>query len=317
MKLKDLYELIVKKGIENDPRLKDSVNKTLDKANLEYGKLSDKDKKKFDVDTLTNPYADTRILFGDLKKDIKSILIGIDIEIGELLLADRLNEKKKRIDLVMAHHPEGRALAGLYQVMHIQTEILNKVGVSINAAEGLMKERISEVERGLSPVNHSRPVDAAKLLGIPYMCCHTASDNCVATYLTKLMYKKKPERVEDLMDILDDIPEYRIAKQEKAGPKIIKGDKNSRVGKILVDMTGGTEGSRDVFEKLSAAGVGTLICMHLSENHLKKAKREFMNIVVAGHISSDNLGLNILLDEVEKKGKIEIIPCSGFRRVKR
>jgi hypothetical protein len=39
-------------------------------------------------------------------------------------------------------------------------------------------------------------------------------------------------------------------------------------------------------------------------------------VVIAGHISSDSLGVNLFLDELEKRG-IEIIPCSGLIRVSR
>ena len=192
MKLKELYELIIKKGIEFDPRGRQAVKKALDKSRQEYRKLSKKDKKEFDTEQFVNPYSDTRILYGDPNKEIKKIILGIDMEVGELLLADRLNEKRERIDLVMAHHPEGRALAGLYQVMHIQTDLLNKAGISIKAAESLMKERIDEVERAILPANHARSVDVARLLNMPFMCCHTPADNCVTTYLTKLMEKRKP-----------------------------------------------------------------------------------------------------------------------------
>jgi hypothetical protein len=37
---------------------------------------------------------------------------------------------------------------------------------------------------------------------------------------------------------------------------------------------------------------------------------------VAGHISSDSLGMNIFLDELEKRG-IEIIPLGGLTRFSR
>lgn len=317
MKLKELYETIVKKGMEFDPRGQETVKKELEKANRDYKKLGEKEKKEFDVEGLTNPYPDSRILYGDPETEVKNILAGIDMEVGELLLADRLNEKNKKIDLVMAHHPEGRALAGLYQVMHIQTDILNKLGVSINVAEGLMGERIKEVERALLPANHLRSIDAARLLDIPFMCCHTPADNCVTTYLTELMKKKAPEFVGDVVDILKEIPEYAEATREKAGPRIIKGEKGSRAGKVFIDMTGGTEGSKDIFEKLSQAGVGTLVCMHLSEHHFEKAKKEHINIIIAGHIASDTLGLNLMLDEIEKKVKLNVTPCSGFKRTKR
>jgi len=39
-------------------------------------------------------------------------------------------------------------------------------------------------------------------------------------------------------------------------------------------------------------------------------------VVIAGHISSDSLGVNQFLDELEKRS-IEIIPCSGLIRVSR
>jgi hypothetical protein len=42
-----------------------------------------------------------------------------------------------------------------------------------------------------------------------------------------------------------------------------------------------------------------------------------MNVEIAGHISSDNLGVNLMLDEVQKKGRLKIVACSGFRRFER
>ena len=98
---------------------------------------------------------------------------------------------------------------------------------------------------------------------------------------------------------------------------MILGEPARRAGRIFVDMTGGTEGSKDIFKKLSEAGVSTIVCMHLSEEHFKKAQEEHMNVVVAGHIASDNVGLNMILDELEKKAKFKILACSGFRRFAR
>jgi hypothetical protein len=40
-------------------------------------------------------------------------------------------------------------------------------------------------------------------------------------------------------------------------------------------------------------------------------------VVIAGHISSDTLGLNLLLDRIEKEEKLETICCSGFYRIRR
>ncbi len=318
MKLAKLYEQIIKTGIENDPRDKKSVLSSLSKSKEDYKQLKDKEKEFFDKDTLFNPYADTRILFGDKNKEIKTIFVGIDVGGEELLLIDRLNQKrKKKIDLGLSHHPWGSALASIFEVMPMQAEILAQAGVSISLAESLTLERAEEVRRRFMPVNNMRAVDTARLLNIAFLCMHTAADNCVATYLQKILEKKKPQKLQDIIDLLNQIPEYKYATINKNGPKIIYGRPNSKTGKILVDMTGGTEGSKDIFSKLADQGVSTLICMHLSEEHFKNVKKARINVIIAGHISSDSVGINIQLDKLQKKGNLEIICGGGFKRFKR
>lgn len=317
MLLKKIYETIVAKGLEADPRGKKEVIKSLDRKKKSYKDMKKEEKEFFDVQSLTNPYADTRILHGTGEEDIREALVGIDMETAELLLADRLSSKGQKIDLVIAHHPEGRAYANFYEVMHMQADILNKFGVPINVAENLLDERIKEVERKLSPVNHARAVDVARLLDIPFLCVHTPADNMVASYLQRTFNKRKPYTLEDIIKILKEIPEYREAAKNNAGPKILLGLKERKAGKIFVDMTGGTEGSKDVFESLVNSGVNTIVGMHFSEDHRKEAEKHHVNVVIAGHISSDNLGMNLMLDEIQKKGSLKVLSCSGFRRFSR
>lgn len=317
MLLKKIYETIVAKGREADPRGKKEVIKSLDRKKKSYKDMKKEEKEFFDVQSLTNPYADTRILHGTGEEDIRAALVGIDMETAELLLADRLSSKGQKIDLVIAHHPEGRAYANFYEVMHMQADILNKFGVPINVAENLLDERIKEVERKLSPVNHARAVDVARLLDIPFLCVHTPADNMVVSYLQRTFNKRKPYTLEDIIKILKEIPEYREAAKNNAGPKILLGLKERKAGKIFVDMTGGTEGSKDVFESLVNSGVNTIVGMHFSEDHRKEAEKHHVNVVIAGHISSDNLGMNLMLDEIQKKGSLKVLSCSGFRRFSR
>ena len=290
MKLSYLYNQAVKFGAERDPR----INKKKIKS-----------------------YPDTAILCGDPDKEIKKILVGIDIEVAELLLADRIRARGG-LDLVLSHHPEGRAYAALHEVMQLQIALLKKAGVSVTIAEELLEERMREVQRKILPQNHTRPVDAARLLGLSFMCIHTPADNHAFWFIQQLMDRKKPKKVQDIVDILMGIPEYQQAAEGLTGPRIILGSPKRAVGKILVEMTGGTEGSKDVFDKLYKAGVRTLISMHLSEEHFSKVKDANLNAVIAGHISSDTLGLNLLLDRIEQAGeKFQIINCSGFNRIRR
>lgn len=319
MKLRQLYEKAILIGIDNDPRGKDIVQKDLDRRKREFESLKDKEKESFDEESLTNPYSDSRILNGSGEEEIKNVLVGIDIEVGEVLLASWLREKGTSIDLVISHHPEGKAYANLYDVMYIQADILHRFGIPISVAEDLMESRIREVERRLMPVNHTRAVDAARLLGIPFLCLHTPADNMVATYLQTIFDGKKPYTIDDVMDILREISEYKKAAEFGAGPKILIGSKSRKAGKIFVDMTGGTEGSKDIFESMSQSGINTIVAMHLSEEHKKEAEKNHINVVIAGHISSDNLGLNLLLDEIFKRSgeEFKILECSGFRRFSR
>ena len=317
MKLGDIYKNAVDIGMKMDLRGRDKVKKEILRAKKEYDGLSAKNKEFYDKERLVHPYSDTRILFGKKETEVKTMLVGIDIEVGEVLLADKLREKGQKVDLLLSHHPEGMALAGFFNVMYMQIDILNRIGVPVNIAESLMTERIEEVERKVLPSNHMRSVDAAQYFNLAFMTCHTPADNCVANYLQGLIDKKKPDTLGEIIDILMTIPEYREAAKQNAPPKIIRGTASNKAGKIFVDMTGGTEGSKNIFSRLSQAGVSTLVAMHLSEEHFKKAKEERMNVIIAGHIASDNVGLNILLDSLEKKGKFKILPCSGFRRFSR
>ena len=265
-------------------------------------------------------FPDSAILFGNPNLVVNKIMVGIDIEVAELLLADRIRQKEG-LDLVVGHHPEGKSYVGLHEVMRLQVDLLKKAGVAYKTAVRLLEERMFEVERRVLPQNHTRPVDAARLLNMPFMNLHTPADNHVYSFLDNLFKSKstKPRLVSDIVKILKTIPEYQIAEKFNTGPRIILGNSKRPVGKILLEMTGGTEGSKDVFGKLYKAGVRTLVSMHLSEEHLKKVKDANLNVVIAGHISSDTLGINLLLDNIEKSAKqqFQVIACSGFTRIRR
>lgn len=317
MKLGVLFERALAEGQKNDPRGQSLIRREVKALREAYAAMSERRKKSFDRERLDNPYADTRILFGPPSTEVKSLMAGIDIDVGEIVLADRLKERGKNIDLVLSHHPVGRAYAGFYNVMHMQADILSRFGVPINIAESLLEDRIREVEHRVMPVNHTRTVDAARLVNMPLACIHTPADNCATTHLQRLFDKKKPELLGDIIDLIEEIPEYRTAAENNAPPRILSGKEGRRTGRIFVDMTGGTEGSVKILEKLANAGVGTLVGMHLSEKHLEEAKKHNLNVVIAGHISSDTLGLNLLLDAICAKERIEVIACSGFTRVER
>lgn len=313
--IKQIYNLAIELGIKNDLRGQLMVRRNLQRVKKQYDELSPSKKAEFDRERLNNPFADTRF-FGNPDKKIKRILVGIDIEVAELLLAKELSKQGKPFDLILSHHPLGPALAGLHEVMDLQVELLALYGVPINIAESLTHIRMSEVARGLSPVNHNRVIDAAKLLGMDLMCVHTPADNLVANFLNKEIKKNagKFEIVGDLVEFLKKIPEYKTAIGYKAGPRLFSGKESNYTGKIaLTEITGGTEGSKELYQHIAQAGIGTIIGMHMKEESREEAEKAHLNILIAGHMSSDSIGMNLFLDELVKRG-IEVIPCSGLIR---
>lgn len=316
MKLREIYELAIKLGTEVDPRGPEGISRYFEDAKKELEGLKGLEKDAFDREKLVNPFADTRILNGDPDLEVRNIIAGIDVEGPELILVDRLREKGMEIDLAVGHHPEGRALVGLYEVMKIQPDVWADAGLSPSVGDRIITDRMSEVRRSLLPANHQRPIDTARLLGIPFMCVHTPADNLVTAYLMEKVAKNKPLLIGDVIEMLLEEPEYRASAMRGVPPMVLVGDKKSRAGRVIVDMTGGTQGPAKSIGYLVRAGVGTVVAMHMSDKLKETAEKENLNVIIAGHMASDSIGLNRFLDQVEKNG-VTCKAFSGFERVSR
>jgi len=316
MKLQEIYRACVEAGMEADPRSEAELRRVMAKSARAYDKLDEVDRPYFDTERLTNPYADTRIAAGDPDLEVRGLITGVDMETAEVLLADRLREKGAPIDLIFAHHPEGPGFVRLDEVMYMQADLWAAQGVGLGAADSLISKRASEIRRHFMPYNHYRAVQSAELMGFAVMSCHTPADNSVQRFVQGFIDDAAFEALEDIVRGLRTIPEYDHAARKGYGPELVLGDASHRPGRIVVDMTGGTEGPTDALDRLSAAGVDTLVGMHYGEEHRKRAEELHMNLVIAGHISSDTLGMNLILDRIESRG-VEVHCTSGIVRVRR
>src|SRR3989339_918421 len=316
MDIRQIFSLAVDLGIGADPRGRAGVKEYLTRVKKDYEELKPKDKSYFNLELLANPYPDSHIHCGNEKQVVHRVLAGIDIGASEIIVASQLGERGRAVDLVIAHHQVGYGLASLHAVMDLQIEMFTQAGLPIHVAEKIMEERIKEVGRSVHPVNHDRVVDIARLLKVNFMNAHTLTDNLVNDFLHKFLHKRQPKTVGDLVDVLLEIPEYQEARKRGAGPTIIAGSPRSCLGRYLVEMTGGTNPSDKIYKELSAHGVSTIIGMHMKDGARDRANEHFLNVVIAGHMASDSLGMNLFLDVLEKRG-IEVLPCSGLIRIKR
>jgi len=312
MKVKEIFELALKMGKDADPRDNKVVEDQLKRLQKGFDKLSDKKKNLHPKEQLKNPYPDSSIHNVDSGKEVKKVFAAIDVTEGTMLLAKELGA-----DLVLTHHPIGKSLALLGEVMGLQVNVYGRYGIPVNVIEGLTKKKTKEVKRGVHAVNHYLAVDAAKLANVNLINVHTPTDNLIYDFFHKLVKEKKPEYVKDVLKMLLEIPEYQEAARRGSRPCLFAGSPGNYCGKVIpTEITGGTNGAEKIYSYLTNAGIGTVISMHQSEKHRKEAEKAFVNVVIASHIASDSLGMNLFIDELEKKG-IEIIPGGGFIRVSR
>jgi len=316
MKLGEIYRMIVELGIQADPRGKEKVDKVLEQSKQKLDKLKGKKKELADKDVTWNPYTDCRLLYGAEDREIGSILAGIDITPGEIALAELMERKGKKVDLVFAHHPHGIGTSNLDFVMKLQPEQWASFGVPIAQAESAMAPRLKEVHLATKPSNHTQTIDAAKLIDMPFLCAHTPADSMGYQFLSAYLKDKNPDTLGDLVEALLDVPEYQEAERVGAGPEIIVGSESGSVGEKFVFFTGGTSPGPKAIKVLARAGISTIITMHMAENLKKECEEEGLYVVIAGHDSSDSIGMNLILDELEKKN-ITTFACSGLFRYKR
>jgi len=239
--------------------------------------------------------------------EVKRILVGVDIDSGDLMLAKSLG-----YDLVLAHHPAGdNARINGMQVMTRQIEIMTKAGVPINKAQKALAER----QRGLIVSAHgnnwSKVTGAARALGLPFMNvhlpCDILSENRVQEVLDSVVQPKST--VQDLVDAIMTIPEYQNALTK---PLIRVGSGSDYCGKPLVIMAGGTNGGAQVAKAYFDAGIGTLVSMHVPDDVVKAVKEQNIgNWIVAGHMASDSIGINLLIAKLEQRG-CEVTRLNGI-----
>ena len=247
----------------------------------------------------------------DNGKEVKKLLAGIDMDVSMLLLAKQLG-----FDAVVQHHPNGimsPAIGELFGRDHMKK--LMECGVPINEAQKLAYANNQKRHTARHTRNITQMRDAAKLLDISNMAYHTPPDmlaeRTVQARMNELMERNPRCTVQDVIDELLTMREYQEG-LEGQGPEVWVGSKNSFAGKIYVEMYGVGAPSLEEYKACADAGIGTFVTMHATPEVIK-GMQEYgkANLIVAGHMASDSLGFNQILDAWEAKGG-EIVRISGI-----
>jgi len=240
--------------------------------------------------------------------NIRKILFGIDAGVPELLLAKQLG-----YDAVIAHHPVGGTAAiNFHQVFKRHIQQMVAAGVPVEEAEKTVKKKLEQLEVEAHTRNYAHAVDVAKLLQMPYMNVHTPLDEVGRKIMSAQINSriKKDSKLQEVVSALKELPEFKNAVTKIM---IRLGKPENPAGKVVVSHGAGTNGGYEIAKTYFKHGVGTIIYIHISAGDLEKLTADGVgNLIVAGHIASDSVGINPFIKELVKRNisvtSIGVIP---------
>ncbi|MCC6444182.1 MAG: hypothetical protein IT210_12105 [Armatimonadetes bacterium] len=313
MTIKELYEFSIEKGMELDPRGPEELTHHLKEVLEAYEGLDEMGKRLFDTERLHNPFGDTRIVTGSEDTQVRRLVCGIDITGSEILMADRLRDLGRPVDLVLAHHttPIGGGLGSRYDTIWPQVRMLTDFGVPRHRAEKLIRANAEGPQRSAN----YQANQVAEALGMPLMTIHSPADVYLLQEGWQILREDHPETVGDLIDICNAWPEVQWSIERGLGTEAAVGSRHDPLGQVYPCLYGGWNPTPEVVEALCQAGCGTLWVVATSEDLNHIARTNHMNIVVIPHGPADARGLNGLLDDAMKRfGSFDIVPCSNYNR---
>jgi hypothetical protein len=245
--------------------------------------------------------------------EVRRVFAGIDVDVGELLLARQLGA-----DGVIAHHPIGsKARLGIAQVIDGHEAQMTAVGIPAMLAHEMMLVRQQPVAHALHTANYDRVIDAARSLKLPLMNVHLAADIIGRQFFIDFVGRAvngQATTVGALLAELKTVPEMEASLVQ---PELWLGKPENQVGRWLVQMAAGTNGGAAIYRTYYEHGIDTILAMHIDDRDLRELQqqqRPEANLVITGHMPSDSIGMNRVLDAIEAQG-VEVIAGSGVIRV--
>src|SRR3989475_11102450 len=227
---------------------------------------------------------------------IRKVLVAIDVGVAELLLARDLG-----CDAVVAHHPAGgRARLEGYKVFLRHIDQLRAAGVPEDAAKEAIKPKLRALELQHHPDNYDQTPSAAKKLRMPLVSIHSPCDEIGRRMIQRAL--KGLDENSTVRDVVTRIGRFPESRKAESKIEVRLGSPKNKAGKIAISHAAYTNGGYEIAKTYFQNGVGTLSYIHIAEADLTKLANEpSANLTVLGHIASDWLGINRLLDELGKK----------------
>ena len=316
MRLGDFYQTCIRIGWAADVHSRETVDDQLASSRREYEALPEHLKPYYDRERLTNPFGDTRIAVGSEDVELRTAMIGIIVDPPEILTAAYLRDRGQRIDALIAHHPVGVARGTNPWEEEPVVGLLTSYGVPRAAIEGAIQDEVAR-RRAEYDDFQITAVEEARRHGFALACVHNPADYCLRRYLEAKLDEARPQQVGDVVALLLTIPEFRPSMAIGAWPRVVAGDPDRPAGRVVAKVAGWIF-PLVAYPLMAAAGVGTVVQFGRSHAHYQAAAQCGINVVCLPHYGADSLGVNLVLDDVERlHGPLDVIGCHGFTRVRR
>ncbi len=248
-------------------------------------------------------------VYVEAPSDVHRVLFGVDISLAEVLWA-----QQNGFDAVIAHHPLGdRTRTSFSELVRTrQVAQMTAEGIARDVAENAIGARLEAIARRTHMSNVNAIVDSARLFGMPLCNVHLACDIITRDAIIEMLQRHQSAgaSVADCLGWFDDFSEYAHG---HARPEPWLGAPTNGLGRWTVAIAGGTNGGFPVFNEYFRAGVDTIFAMHIDEGELQRlrvAAQPGQTLVVTGHMTSDSIGINVVIAGLEERG-IEVVRTSG------
>jgi hypothetical protein len=230
--------------------------------------------------------------------DMQRILFGLDIGVGELMMAQQL-----AYDAVIAHHPVGLPHRD-WRVFERHVQLLVAAGVPEEAAHEAVRPKMEALRVRGQTRNYERVPMAARRLGMPFLNIHSPLDEIGRRVMQRTvddLLEANPEAM--LGDVAHALAALPAARRAETEVTVVLGDPSARAGRVVVAHGALTNGGYHVARAYFEHGIETVVYIHVSPEDLTHLREGGPGqLIVTGHIVGDAFGIEPYVQALRSHG---------------
>jgi hypothetical protein len=313
MKLGHIFRTMIEVGRRADWRDEATFDAQLAARRREYDALTGVAKQFYDTERLWNPFGCSRVCAGDPELEVRGMAVGIDCTLPDLLYVERLRDRGRRIDAYLAHHGIPPAGTSYDDINNTHYQVLIDYGVPAETASRVVSDAI----RGYYLRMAGEPFGFERYTDMALFSVHNPMDNLASLYAAQLFAREKPRTLAEVIEALLSFDEFAISARAGVPPRIAVGAPDAEAGHIYFDALGGICLNDGELAALLATGRVQTVLRLTYNNCIRICREAGVNLIFFPHDAHDNVGINLMLDQLVAEEELDIIPVGHFHRVPR